>query len=185
MKNSRKTDKTENRTRNILYFVFAILGAISLIISKNVLGFERYEYVRGVLFPLWYVALGIGIVVGAILSGVFLRKFLGIGARIGGFALVAVVLFFCIGVAFSHLNHFLDSSEPKQYVAVIEKKDKTHHSKSPDDYEFKLTVYGDSFYIEVPRSHYSRLNEGDLYVVEYHKGAFNEPYYIAIGEASE
>ena len=181
MKNSRKTD----RTRNILYIVFAIFGAISLIISKNVLGFERYEYVRGVLFPLWYVALGIGIVGGAIFTVMLLRKHFDIWARMGGFALVAVVLFFCIGVAFSHLNHFLDSSEPKQYVAVIEKKDKTHHSKSPDDYEFKLTVYGDSFYIEVPRSHYSRLNEGDLYVVEYHKGAFNEPYYIAIGEASE
>jgi protein-S-isoprenylcysteine O-methyltransferase Ste14 len=185
MKNSRKTDKTKNRTRNILYIVFAILGAIALITSKNVLGFERYEYVRGVIFPLWYVALGIGIVGGAIFTVMLLRKHFDIWARIGGFVLVAVVLFFCIGVVFSHLNHFLDSSEPKQYVAVIEKKDKTLHRKSSDDYEFKLTVYGDSFYIEVPRSHYSRLNEGDLYVVEYHKGAFNEPYYIAIREASE
>ena len=185
MKNSRKTDKTKNRTRNILYFVFAILGAIYLIISNNVLGFDRYEYVNGVIFPLWYVALGIGIIGSAIFTVMLLRKHFDIWARIGGFVLVALLLFFCVGVVFGHLNHFLDNSEPKQYVAVIEKKNKTYHRKSPDDYEFKLTVYGDSFYIEVPGSHYSKLNEGDLYVVEYHEGAFNEPYYIAIGEASE
>ena len=69
-------------------------------------------------------------------------------------------------------------------MVVIEDKE-SHHSKHSRSYEFTVTAQGDTFDIDVPRSHYYTFDEGDLYVIEYREGAFGEPYYIAVGGVTE
>ncbi len=143
-------------------------------------GLTKYSFVNGVLFPLWYVALGLGVMAGAFC---FLIPF-SIKDKIISFFIAAFLVFFVIGIALTHLNHVFDSGEPVRYTTVIEDKSINFRRKLPDEYEFTVTVNGDTFDINVPYSHYRKYKEGDLYVIEYHEGAFNEPYYVAVGGVS-
>ena len=178
--NRTQGDKVKKKATVIMCLVS--LGCLVVLFLTS--SFNKFEYANDVMFPLWYVALGIGVIVSGTVTLKFVLKPCGVKQSIGIFLIGAFLLFWISGLIFGHLNHVLDSSEPVCYVAVIEKKDYDNNRRAPDTHEFRLTVNGDSFYIDVPSGQYYSLDVGDLYVVEYHKGFFNEPYYIGIGEAS-
>lgn len=154
-------------------------------------GALKYTYVS-TFFPFWPVALCVGLLCGVLFSVMFFVKERRIGKSFGIFILLTVMSFVATVGVIEHLNHAFDSGNPQRYAVVIE--DKTSHKRGKHhglysslwrEYEFTLTVNGDTFDINVPRSHYRKYEEGDLYVVEYHEGAFNEPYFLAVGGVSQ
>ena len=175
-----KTKKTKNTaalTATLCAVGFA--GLFLLLFNVN-----RYAFVDVLLFPLWYVALGLGVISGALLALKCAFKGLGIWASIGVFALTAFLVFVMMGFIFAHANHIFDRSEPERYTVEIE--DKSYRSggrRRQSAHEFTVTVNGYTFDIDVPMSDYYALEEGDLYIVEYHRGAFHVPYYIGVGVA--
>ena len=150
----------------------------------SVATWERYAFAETDLFPLWYVALAPGLLCGWLFVAKLMEKGHSAGKRIGTFFLFSVLFFFAAGATLAHLNHWFDSSQPKQFVVVIEDKE-SHSSKHSLSYEFTVTAQGDTFDIDVPRKHYYTFDEGDLYVIEYREGALGEPYYMAVGGVSE
>ena len=150
----------------------------------SVATWDLYDFAEIALFPLWYVALALGLLCGWLFVAKLMEKGLSVGKRIGTFLIISALCFFAAGATLAHLNHWFDSSQPKQFVVVIEDKE-SHSSKYSLSYEFTVTAQGDTFDIEVPRSHYYTFDEGDLYVIEYREGAFGEPYYMAVGGVTE
>lgn len=161
--------------------VFLLILAVGVV---SVATWERYAFAETDLFPLWYVALAPGLLCGWLFVAKLMEKGHSAGKRIGTFFLFSVLFFFAAGATLAQLNHWLDSSQPKQFVVVIEDKE-SHSSQYSLSYEFTVTAQGDTFDIDVPRKHYYTFDEGDLYVIEYREGAFGEPYYIAVGGVSE
>ena len=51
------------------------------------------------------------------------------------------------------------------------------HRKSPDSYEFEMTVDGKTFDLEVGRREYKKYEVGDTYTFKEYKGAFGKPFY--------
>ena len=141
----------------------------------------RYSFVDGILFPLWYVALGLGVIVGVALDVALIKKVGNIKLRIAVFLIFTFVAFMVFGFALGHINHIFDSSETVRYYVEIEDKDIDLNRRAPDTYDFEVTVNGDTFDIQVPLSDYYSHDVGDSYVIEYHEGALGEPYYIAVG----
>lgn len=161
--------------------VLLLLFTISII---SVATFQRYAFAEIDLFPLWYIALGLGLLGGWLFAFKFVGREHSLWRRIGVFVLMSLLAFFAAGTILAHLNHFFDTSEPVRYTVMIEDTE-SRHSKYSSHYEFTVTVRGDTFDIEVPSRHYFRYEEGDLYVVEYREGALGEPYYIAVGGEAE
>ena len=141
----------------------------------------RYSFVDVILFPLWYVALGLGVIVGVALDVALIKKVGDIKLRIAVFLIFTFVAFMIFGFALGHINHIFDSSEAVRYYVEIEDKDIDLNRRAPDRYDFEVTVNGDTFDIQVPLSDFYSLDVGDSYVIEYHEGALGEPYYIAGG----
>ena len=150
----------------------------------SVATWERYAFAETDLFPLWYVALAPGLLCGWLFVAKLMEKGHSAGKRIGTFFLFSVLFFFAAGATLAQLNHWLDSSQPKQFVVVIEDKE-SHFSMYSHSYEFTVTAQGDTFDIEVPDKHYAALDVGDHYVIEYREGALGEPYYMAVGGVTE
>ncbi len=157
--------------------VTLLLCAVSVV---SVATFQRYAFAETDLFALWYVALGMGILGGALFAIKVVAPEHGKGKRIGVFVLISLLAFFAAGSVLAHLNHLFDTSEPVRYTVVIEDKE-YRSSRRSSHYEFTVTAQGDTFDIEVPHSHYSSFEVGDSYVIEYREGALGEPYYIAVG----
>ena len=150
----------------------------------SVATWERYAFAEIALFPLWYVALPLGLLCGWLFVAKLMEKGHSAGKQIGAFLISSALCFFAAGATLAHLNHWFDRSQPKQFVVVIEDKE-YRHSKHSSHHKFTVTAQGDTFDIEVPRSHYAYYEVGDSYVIEYREGAFGEPYYIAVGGVSE
>lgn len=161
--------------------VLLLLLALSVV---SVATFQRYAFAEIDLFPLWYVALGLGLLGGWL----FVYKFVGrehsLGKRIGAFLLMSLLAFFAAGTMLAHINHLFDTSEPVRYTVVIEDTE-YRHSKHASHRLFTVTVQGDTFDVEVPRRHYATYDVGDSYVIEYREGALGEPYYVAVGGVPE
>ena len=77
------------------------------------------------------------------------------------------------------MNYVLDTKGPQQYTAVIEDKDYTHYRKGPDSYEFRVTVDGETFDLNVSVLEYDRYEIGDTYTFYCYEGAFGKPFYLA------
>lgn len=150
----------------------------------SVATWERYAFAEINFFPLWYVALALGLLCGWLFVAKLMEKGHGAGKQIGMLLLISLIMFFVAGTVLAHLNHFFDTSQPKQFVVVIEDKE-YRLSKHSSHHEFTVTAQGDTFDIEVPRSHYDYYEVGDSYVIEYREGALGEPYYVAVGGVSE
>lgn len=163
-------------------------GAVTVTVTLLVLAvsvfsvatWDRYAFAEIALFPLWYVALALGLLCGWLFVAKLMEKGLSIGKQIGAFLIISALCFFAAGATLAHLNHWFDSSQPRQFVVVIEDKE-SRHRKHSSHHEFTVTARGDTFDIEVPRSHYAYYEVGDSYVIEYREGAFGEPYYVAVG----
>ena len=175
---NRSQSSAPGRVAVTVTLLICAIGAVS------VATWERYAFADTDLFPLWYVALALGLLCGWLFVAKVMVKGLSIGKRIGAFLLIAALSFFAAGAVLAHLNHFFDTSQPKQFVVVIEDKE-YRHRKHSSHHKFTVTAQGDTFDIEVPRSHYAYYEVGDSYVIEYREGAFGEPYYIAVGGVSE
>lgn len=161
-----------------VFLLILIVGVFS------VATWERYAFAEIGLFPLWYVALALGLLCGWLFVAKLMVKGLSVGKQIGAFLIISALCFFAAGATLAHLNHWFDSSQPKQFVVVIEDKE-SHHSKHSRSYEFTVTAQGDTFDIEVPEKHYKAFDVGDHYVIEYREGALGEPYYMAVGGVTE
>lgn len=150
----------------------------------SVATWDRYAFAEIALFPLWYVALALGLLCGWLFVAKLMEKGLSVGKRIGAFLIISALCFFAAGATLAHLNHWFDSSQSKQFVVVIEDKE-SHRSKHSRSHEFTVTAQGDTFDIDVPGKHYKAFDVGDHYVIEYREGALGEPYYIAVGGVAE
>ena len=184
----KKSSKSEERKIIKIVSTILICCVLFVIFFRWFITSDRkYNFVSDVLFPLWYVALGIS-VIGAIIFIWFSLKKISSGDKnekesvIWMTSIMALLVFMMLGTLFAHLNHIFDPNEPDRYVVVIE--DVRYNSggiQSPGYYKFRVTINGEIENITVPKRHIHQFHEGDLYVVEYHKGAFNEPYYIGVG----
>lgn len=163
--------------------VVAIL--VTLIVTVISAGtFNRYTFVETVLFPLWYVALALGLLCGWLFVAKLMEKGLSVGKRIGAFLIISALCFFAAGTMLAHVNHLFDQSEPVRYTVMIEDKEYRASGKSSHR-EFTVTARGDTFDIDVSRRHYKAFDVGDFFVIEYREGALGEPYYIAVGGVTE
>ena len=182
----KKREQRKIAAITLIVVLFAIL-MVWFFISPR-----RYNFVGVVFFPLWYVALALGVIAAIVFVWVFLKKIpskekSGRRAVIGLSLVVVLIVFLVFGTIFAHLNHIFDQNESERYVVVIEHQ---HYHVGTGRYsignwEFRVTIDGKTQEIDVPRLHAYQFQEGDLYVVEYHKGAFNEPYYIGVGAPTE
>lgn len=184
----KKAKKEEKRVKRILTTTLSCAVLFLILFVWLLASSRRYNFVVAVFFPLWYVALGMGMIAAIVFVWVFLKKIpskekSGRRAVIGLSFAVVLIVFFVFGTIFAHLNHIFDQNEPERYVVVIEHQH--YHSGTGryriGNWEFRVTIDGKTQEIDVPRLHAYQFQEGDLYVVEYHKGAFNEPYYIGVG----
>lgn len=180
-----KKKKNKNIITNnplVTSIIFGVIFLVTVSFIRSLFTSDRYHYVDATLFPFWHVALGIGVILG-VPTYILLKKSNADNKTCIGMFLVVCFLSFCISnVVIAHLNHTLDDSEPIRYTAIIEKKRRDSGGrKGITTYNFTVTVNEDTFEIKVPNDDYYDLKEGDVYIIEYHNGAFNEPYYIGIG----
>lgn len=153
-----------------------------VIFAFSIMNVYRYSFVNGVLFPLWYLALALSVVAGLFFGIKFIGKEHGIWIRIGVFAIVAFITFGGVGSLLAHLNHWFDTDEPVRYEIVIEDTDYDIGGRyTSTKCEFTFTLNGETYDVNVPQSDYRNYKEGDIYVVEYHEGAFGEPYFMSAG----
>ena len=181
-----KKKKNKNIITNnplVTSIIFGVIFFVTFCLIRSFFASDRYRYVGATLFPFWYVALGIGVILGALIY-IILKKADADKKTCIGMFLVVCFLSFCISnIAIAHLNHMLDDSEPIRYIATIEKKRwNSGGRKGITTYKFTVSVNEDTFEIKVPSDHYYKFDEGDSYTIEYHNGAFNEPYYIGVGD---
>ena len=185
---NRSSRSKPNRTKPAKSTPGAATVTVTLLILVVSVGsvttWERYAFAEIYLFPLWYVALALGLLCGWLFVAKLMEKGLSVGKRIGTFLIISALCFFAAGATLAHLNHWFDSSQPRQFVVVIEDKE-SHRSKHSRSYEFTVTAQGDTFDIEVPGKHYKAFDVGDHYVIEYREGALGEPYYMAVGGVFE
>lgn len=164
--------------------VVAIL-VICAVCVISVVTFQRYAFVDAFLFPLWYVALGVGILCGGLFVRWLMKGERSMGKRIGMFLLITILAGFTAGSLLAHANHLFDPSEPVRYTVMIEDKAYRAGGRGSDYREFTVTARGKTFDIRVPRKHYKTFEVGDFYVIEYREGALGEPYYLPAGGVSE
>ena len=138
-----------------------------------------YSFPQEPFVPFWEISLILGAALGAFVTVKIVWKQSGIGGRIGSFVLVTLISALFIMITVCHLNYLLDLQPPTEIHAVIEDKEITHHRKSPDSYEFELTVDGESFDLEVGKREYKRYEVGDTYTFKEYTGAFGKPFYVA------
>ena len=131
---------------------------------------------------------GVSLAVGGIMSGMaslLSRFFVPSGAveqtscSWGFFLLAACVISMFSFLTIGHLNYALDIKGPQPCVAVIEDKDIEHHRRGPDTYEFRVTVDGESFDLDVTFVQYHSYEVGDTYTFDRYEGAFGKPFYLA------
>jgi hypothetical protein len=182
-KKKKRSVKLEINSKDVICIslIATLMIAPLVIFIISVLNMDRYSFVNVEFFPLWYVALALGVVAGFVFVIKLVGKEQGIWAKIGAFAIIAGITWLGSGSVIAHLNHWFDTSEPVRYEVVIEDRDRINRRKSRDRYEFTFTVNGDTFDVDVPWSDYRNYKEGDTYVVEYHEGAFGEPYFMSVG----
>lgn len=175
---NRSQSSAPGRVAVTVALLICAIGAVS------VATWERYAFANTDLFPLWYVALALGLLCGWLFVAKLMEKGHSAGKQIGAFLIISALCFFVAGTVLAHLNHWFDRSQPKQFVVVIEDKE-YRHRKHSSHHEFTVTAQGDTFDIEVPDKHYEAFDVGDHYVIEYREGALGEPYYMAVGGVSE
>lgn len=164
--------------KNVVFYVgiFAIINLIGL--SSD------YHFING--SPFWIIS----IVFGLIISGVVIYKVFGkhnykndTNKNTGGMVVLflVVALFACVGIrsVIVNLNCVLDTKAPEKCEAVIKDKRQINRRKGTDSYEFKISVDGDTFYLDVPYSDFHKYDSGDIYRFTKYQGALDQSFYIA------
>lgn len=155
-------------------------GFVGILLSFMGLGFtvSAYFFYEESFVPFWEICLAVGLLVSVFVTVKWVWKGTGWVGRIGSLALCTCMVFLFCWIPLCHLNYLLDP-QPTEIHAVIEEKEKVRHRKSPDSYEFEMTVDGETFDLEVGRREYDRYEVGDTYTFYEYKGAFGKPFYIA------
>jgi hypothetical protein len=153
-----------------LLAVASFVGAIYRAFSYS---FPDYEFP-----PFWYISLSVGIVIG-IFFLIWIWGKAKVWKLILSFIIIAALAFFVIEAYLCHFNYILDFNEPTELQAIIEEKDHDHNRKGPDDYEFKLTVDGESFWLDVDVIEYEDHEIGDIYKFRQYSGAFGVRFYVS------
>lgn len=169
----KKKSKQDKAKRGVLFFCLGLL--LFFVLMKLA---QNYNYLSSILFPLWIVALGGGAVIGIAFAFFCRKKGIGTSASIGLFFLVTFIAFFLLGNILASVNHIFDPYEPECYTVTVEDLNSSRRRKGLTRYRLTVSLNGESLELSVPAHHYYTLEEGDLYVVEYHRGLFDEPYYI-------
>ena len=154
----------------VLLAIVSFLGALYEAFSYS---FPDHEFL-----PFWYISLPLGIVIG-IFFLIWIWGKAKVWQLILSFIIIAALAFFVIEAYLCHFNYILDFNEPTELQAIIEEKDRDHNRKGPDDYEFKLTVDGDSFWLEVDSIEYDDYEIGDVYKFRQYSGAFGVRFYVS------
>ena len=159
------------------WFSSAVLLSVASFLGTLYEAFS-YSFPDHEFLPFWYISLPLGIVV-----GIFFLKWIWGKAKVWqlilSFIIIAALAFFVIEAYLCHFNYILDFNEPTELQAIIEEKDHDHNPKGPDDYEFKLTVDGESFWLEVDVIEYEDYEIGDVYEFKQHSGAFGVRFYVS------
>lgn len=155
-------------------------GFVGILLSFMGLGFtvSAYFFYEESFVPFWEICLAVGLLVSVFVTVKWVWKGTGWVGRIGSLALCTCMVFLFCWIPLCHLNYLLDP-QPTEIHAVIEEKEKVRHRKSPDSYEFEMTVDGETFDLEVGRREYDRYEVGDTYTFYEYKGAFGKPFYLA------
>lgn len=155
-------------------------GFVGILLSFMGLGFtvSAYFFYEESFVPFWEICLAVGLLVSVFVTVKWVWKGTGWVGRIGSLALCTCMVFLFCWIPLCHLNYLLDP-QPTEIHAVIEEKEKVRHRKSPDSYEFEMTVDGETFDLEVGRREYDRYEVGDTYTFKEYKGAFGKPFYLA------
>lgn len=155
-------------------------GFVGGLVSFMGLGFtvSAYSFYEEPFIPFWEICLAVGLLVSVFVTVKWIWKGTGWVGRIGSIVVCTCMVFLFCWIPLCHLNYLLDF-EPTEIHAVIEEKEKVRHRKSPDSYEFEMTVDGETFDLEVGRREYNRYEVGDTYTFKEYKGAFGEPFYMA------
>ena len=153
--------------------LLAIVSFLGTLYETFIYSFPDHEFL-----PFWYISLPLGIVIG-IFFLIWIWGKAKVWQLILSFIIIAALAFFVIEAYLCHFNYILDFNEPTELQAIIEEKDRDHNRKGPDDYEFKLTVDGDSFWLEVDSIEYDDYEIGDVYKFRQYSGAFGVRFYVS------
>ena len=137
-----------------------------------------YSFPDHEFLPFWYISLPLGIVIGIFFLR-WIRENTKMWQLILSFIIIVALAFFVIEAYLCHFNYILDFNEPTELQAIIEEKDRDNNTKRPDDYKFKLTVDGESFWLEVDAIEYDAYEVGDVYEFRQYSGAFGVRFYIS------
>jgi hypothetical protein len=159
------------------WFSTAVLLAIASFLGTLYEAFS-YSFPDHEFLPFWYISLSVGIVIG-IFFLIWIWGKAKVWQLILSFIIIAALAFFVIEAYLCHFNYILDFNEPTELQAIIEEKDHDYNTKGPDDYEFKLTVDGESFWLEVDATEYDDYEIGDVYKFRQYSGAFGVRFYIS------
>jgi hypothetical protein len=158
-------------------FSTAVLLSIASFLGTLYEAFS-YSFPDHEFLPFWYISLPVGIVIAIF----FLRWIWGnskVWTSLLSFVIIAALAFFVIEAYLCHFNYILDTHEPTEVQAIIEEKDHDRNRKGPDDYSFKLTLDGESFWLDVSVMEYEDYEIGDVYEFRQYSGAFGARFYVS------
>ncbi len=151
---------------------------LALYMIMDARAYSFIENPRGLHF--WLAPLIIGIIAGII--SFFLVRMDLLDYTTANLVLMPIVVcfvFFTImWTTALNMNYALDISEPVEHTAIIVDKDVDTAGKSVD-YSFILELNGKTIELDVSSSNYYSYEIGDEFIIEYRRGAFNEPFYIS------
>ena len=149
------------------------LGSLFRFISMG----NAYTYYDESFYPLWKLALILGLAVGVLVTVVWVWKHTGFWLRLGSIFATSLVAFFLVLTMICHLNLLLDFNPPAERQTVIVNKNEHDNGRSSDTYHFEFSVDGEPFELEVGLVEYLLYDEGDTYTFKEYKGAFGKPFY--------
>ena len=143
------------------------------------------EYVDNKIWALSLIPTGILFVAAIIVIFLLVRKiwtkiYSSTASRIGNGICAVLILFFLIYfysvTAIGTANCIFDD-EPTALECVVLEKNVVSGTHTVTQFEVKIEIDSKERWINVPVTEYHNIEEGDIIVIDYYKGALNLPYY--------
>ena len=136
----KKSKKEEKRVERILTTTLSCAVLFLILFVWLLTSSRRYNFVGVVFFPLWYVALALGVIAAIVFVWIFLKiipskEKSGRKAVIGLSFAVVLIVFLVFGTIFAHLNHIFDQNESERYVVIIENQ---HYRRGAGRYSVEI-----------------------------------------------
>ncbi len=163
---------TYNKIYTVIYLSTAWFG-LAVFMSL-----EDYRFINnpgGIHF--WQIPLILGLVAAVFFAIAFRWNSI---PEIIGYSVIAFFFTFCLVWSTAcNLNYAFDTSEPEEYMAVIEEMEIDSGYRRPTRYKLMLDIGGESVELNVSQSEYHSYNISDKFPVKMYQGAFDDPYYIS------